>query len=196
MTRLALAVFVFLVLLPVSFMGIWFYDGKTIGRLEERIAEVKTATVPLRFMLLSRGDEGISARFRFYDADDNEISVFERSWQGKELNIDCLVLPFGSRTFVFPISVYTELLPPSKGTELSPYYVRRGMPLIYESSALSARERKIIKKIFKGVQNEKHRSRKHWGTAVHDIQSLSVFEVGAIYSLVVRPTGGIELIRE
>lgn len=193
-----------LLLLSIAVAGtmafIWWQQGSTIERLEERIARMKTATVPLRFMVLSRG-ENISARFRFYDADGNEIASFERAWRGSELSIDSVMVPVKDRWLAFPSRVYTELIPPSRGTELFNYYDRNGFPLIHDSAALDERDRTLLSELFGRVRlpsfsENAYEGRRSWGSVVHDIRNLASFEVGAVYSLVVRESGGMEIIRE
>ncbi len=194
------------ILLLCSVLGVgaiaflWWQQGTTLERLEERIARIKTASIPLRFMVLSRG-ENISARFRFYDADGNEIASFERAWRGSELSIDSVMVPVEGRWLAFPSRVYTELIPPSRGTLLFDYYERDGFPLIHDSAGLEAKDRSILSELFARVrspsfQESDREGRRSWGSVVHDIRNLSSFEVGAIYSLVVRPSGGMEIVRE
>ena len=183
-----------------------------IARLEDRIDLLKTQFVPLRFMVLSRSDAAVSARFRFYDADGNEISSFERSWNGSELSIDSLVVPVGARALVFPSRVFTDLVPPRRGTELFAYYDRDGFPAIFQSAALDRTARSALTDLFGRVRSAERGDgggvedrpvsradrllRGAFGSAVHDLKRLRSFEVGAVYALVARTDGGIEIIRE
>ena len=183
-----------------------------IARLEDRIDLLKAEFVPLRFMVLSRSDAAVSARFRFYDADGAEISSFERSWNGSELSIDSLVVPVGERALVFPSRVFTDLVPPRRGTELFAYYDRGGFPAIFQSAALDRTARSALTDLFGpgrsaprgaettaagGAASRTDRLLKAaFGSAVHDLKRLRSFEVGAVYALVARTDGGIEIIRE
>lgn len=176
-----------------------------IAHLEDRVAYLESSVVPLRFMVLSRSDESVSARFRFYDAGGREIGAFERSWRGSELYIDSVVVPLDERRLVFPSKVFTNATAPRGGTELFGYYDRDGFPGIYAAPSLDRQARDTLKEIFamvkrseRGVDERPTRGALSgaYGNAVHDIRQFSSFEVGAVYALVVRPTGGIELVRE
>ena len=173
-----------------------------ISRLEDRIGQLKAETVPLRFMVLSRSDQAVSARFRFYDADGREIAAFERSWNGSELFIDSIVVPVGGRTLVFPSRVFTETTAPRRGTELFGYYDRDGFPAIFDSASLDGRLRSSLSVLFsrvkrsEGPESEGAALPGSWGNAVHELRRFREFEVGAVYSLTARSTGGIEIIRE
>lgn len=177
-----------------------------ISRLEDRIGQLKAETVPLRFMVLSRSDQAVSARFRFYDADGREIAVFERSWNGSELFIDSIVVPVGGRNLVFPSRVFTETTAPRRGTELFGYYDRDGFPAIFDSASLDGRLRSSLSVLFSRVKRSEGAEGEaggesaalpgSWGNAVHELRRFREFEVGAVYSLTARSTGGIEIIRE
>lgn len=179
-----------------------------IVKLEDRVALLKAETIPLRFMVLSRSDQSVSARFRFYDADGNEIAAFERSWNGSELFIDSIVVPVGGRFLVFPSRVFTEAMAPRSGTGLFDYYDHDGFPAIFDSAGLDGRLRSSLSVLFSRVKRSEGAATEaggggepvaipgSWGNAVHDLRRFREFEVGAVYSLTARSTGGIEIIRE
>ena len=179
-----------------------------ISELEKSIQSTQMITVPLRFMVLSRGDTGISARFKLYNADGREISSFERSWNGTELYIDSLVVPLESGALAFPVRVFTDAVAPRGGTNLFPYYDVDGMPGIYDSSNLDAKKRELLKDLFsklkiaeglygsRGNDTPGGRFFTYFGNAVHDVKQLRQFEIGTIYSLVVHADGGIEILIE
>ncbi len=183
-----------------------------IARLEDRIDFLKAESVPLRFMVLSRSDTSVSARFRFYDAEGVEISSFERSWNGSELSIDSVVVPVGERALVFPSRVFTDAVAPKRGTDLFGYYDRDGFPAIFHSSALDRGARSALSELFSRIRSSERGddpaagNGRPWagdrllkgafGNAVHDLKRFRTFEVGAVYALVARTDGGIEIIRE
>lgn len=181
-----------------------------IARLEERIELLKAESVPLRFMVLSRSDTSVSARFRFYDADGLEISSFERSWNGSELSIDSVVVPVGERALVFPSRVFTDAVAPKRGTELFGYYDRGGFPAIFHSTTLDGMARSALSELFGRIRSSERGDdlvtevlqpgdrllKGAFGNAVHDLKRVRTFEVGAVYVLVARMDGGIEIIRE
>jgi len=173
-----------------------------IAKLEDRLSVLQAASVPLRFMVLSRSDQSISARFRFYDADGREIASFERSWNGSELAIDSVLVPVADTFLAFPSRVFTDSIAPRRGTDLFTYYDKDGFPAIYESSALDASTRKALSILFAQVRSSERYEENgkapkgSFGNAVHDLRRLRGFEVGTIYALVVRANGGIEIISE
>jgi len=181
---------------------------KIIQDLEASIETLKTTTVPLRFMVLSRSDTEISARFRFYNADGKEIASFERSWNGSELYIDSLVVPLKTGALVFPVRAFTNAVAPRGGTNLVSYYDIDDMPGIYDSANLDTKKRQLFKELFiklktaegfygtRTATNSGNKLLTYFGNAVHDIKQLRQFEIGTVYSLVVHTDGGIEILNE
>jgi len=208
--RRILAILLLLALLAAAGAGFLLYRQRAvIQTLEERIDAVTAQTIPVRFMVLSRSDADVSARFRFYDADGKEIASFERSWKGSELAIDSLIVALGKRSLVFPVRVFTDAVAPAKGTELFSYYDRDGVPAILDSTGLDDRTRAALKDLFTRVKAAEVRSadeeasrapdasiRGFFGNAVHDLKRFNRFEIGAVYALVAHADGGIEIIRE
>ncbi len=198
---------IFLVCILASlFLGLRIGGQKAaIAHLEDQIGYLESGVIPLRFMILSRSEESISARFRFYDADGSEVRSFERSWRGSELFIDSVVVSLGKGHLVFPSKVFTNATAPRGGTELFPYYDSDGFPSIYGHTGLDKKGRATFSDLFGKVKRLERNPEESkdaeglsgvYGNAVHDLRQLGGFEVGAVYALVVRPTGGIELIRE
>ncbi len=209
MKKIFIGIIGVVVLIFLIFTLILQYQQYLINKLEGHVEKLKESYIPLRFMVLSRSDASISARFRFYNADGKELAMFEQSWRGSELTIDSLVIPLADTTIVFPVRVFTDAIPPRSGTILFHYYDHSGMPAIYESISLPDETRTLIKKLFnqvkiyEGLVSEEKKTHKEkpvvglFGNAVHDIQQVRKFEVGTIYALVVHTAhGGIEIIRE
>jgi len=179
-----------------------------IKNLEASIETLKITTVPLRFMVLSRSDTELSARFKFYNADGKEIASFERSWNGSELYIDSLVVPLKTGALVFPVRAFTNAVAPRGGTNLMYYYDFNDMPGIYDSVHIDEQKRLLFKELFvklktaeglygsKTTTNSGDKILNYFGNAVHDIKQLRQFEIGTVYSLVVHTDGGIEIMNE
>jgi hypothetical protein len=89
-----------------------------LHRLESVPGALKREYRPLRFMLLSRSDASVSARFFLYDADGREIAAFERSWNGYELDVDTALVPGESGGLAFPVRV-SRCPPDPAGARLS-----------------------------------------------------------------------------
>jgi len=181
---------------------------RIIQNLEASIESLKITTVPLRFMVLSRSDTELSARFKFYNADGREIASFERSWNGSELYIDSLVVPLKTGALVFPVRAFTNAVAPRGGTNLMYYYDVNDMPGIYDSVNIDESKRQLLRNLFVQLKNAEglYGSKSgettggnilnYFGNAVHDIKQLRQFEVGTVYSLVVHTDGGIEILNE
>lgn len=205
-------VFILFLLVSGGFLGFYLVQQKRIIQdLESRIEQVKATTIPLRFMVLSRSDEEISARFKFYSADGKEIASFERAWKGSELAIDTLVVPIKGKFLAFPVRVFTDAIAPNKGTLLFPYYDRDGMPAIFDSPTLDGELRSGLRDLFGALKrmeqfygNPENKNPGPalsvlgtvFGNAVHDINRFWRFEIGIVYDLVVHPDGGIEILPE
>lgn len=197
-----------LVALAVAAALFFQRQQKIIQDLEASIEAVQRVSVPLRFMILSRSDTELSARFKFYNADGKEIASFERSWNGSELYIDSLVVPLRTGALVFPVRAFTDAVAPRGGTNLVYYYDFNDMPGIYDSVHLDATKRQLFKELFtklkiaEGLYGSKITSNpggklvNYFGNAVHDIKQMRQFEIDTVYSLVVHTDGGIEILNE
>lgn len=208
--RRAWLVFIVLLVALTGLLGFYLVQQKKIIQdLERRIDQVKTVTIPLRFMVLSRSNEEISARFKFYSADGKEIASFERAWKGSELAIDTLVVPIKGKFLGFPVRVFTDAIAPNKGTLLFPYYDRDGMPAIFDSPTLDGELRGGLRDLFGalkrieqfyGTTETKGPEPSLWvmgtifGNAVHDVNRFWRFNIGIVYDLVVHADGGIEIL--
>jgi hypothetical protein len=190
-----------------------------LARLEDRAELLDGQSVPLRFTILSRSAETVSARFSFYDAEGTEIAAFERSWKGSELSVEFLAVPVAGRTLAFPARVFAAPSIPRIGTELFTYYDRAGFPAVFDSPALDAKARQALADLFallrswdrlRGDGDESGGNRAEgadgartakalsgiFSDAYRDVRSLRDAEVGAVYALLSRPFDGLELVRE
>lgn len=203
-------------LISLSIIGIVTFgllvvrEGFLVARLEGKIAQLRPASIPLRFQVLSRGGETVSARFSFYDMDGTETAVFERSWNGTELEVESLIVPVSGSYLVFPSRVFTDTTAPGRGTELFTYYDQDGFPTIFGSAKLDRQTRSALVELFTEVKifgrsdpprkarllANLFRLRSYAGNAVYDTKRLRGFELGAVYALVAKSDGKIEIIRE
>jgi hypothetical protein len=181
-----------------------------VARLEEKIALLRPETNPLRFQVLSRSGETVSARFSFHDMDGSQTAVFERSWNGAELEVESIIVPVAGSFLVFPSRVFTDTTAPGRGTELFAYYDQDGFPTIFGSARLDAQTRSALVELFTEVKAFGHsdpsrkttllanvfRLRSFAGNSVYDRRRLRGFELGAGYGLVAKRDGKIEIIRE
>ncbi len=161
-----------------------------------RVAGTVPATmVPVTVTVFGRSADTISARIAFYRPDGTLISSVERSWQGWELAIDCVVVATPARYLVFPFSVLTEKSISRRGNgSLVRQYADDRVPSIYDDPALSSTERATIERVFAIVRTER------WipavfGTLRHARLSIRDFEPNVEYSLRVSSGGKLSLVR-
>lgn len=95
------------------------------------------------------GNGTFSASISFSQPNGKMISSYERSWYGKELYAECIVLSFKKNNLVFPYRLYSDKTKKGTGTTLFPYYTIDGFPAVYNYSFFSQKEKKLIEDIFK-----------------------------------------------
>ncbi len=101
---------------------------------------------------LGQNPESVSANISFFTPSNYLISSYERSWQGWELKIECIVLPLKKGVLVFPHRIYSNRTKFGTGVILFQYYNKKGFPAIYDYGFLSSEEKKAIKTLFKLVK--------------------------------------------
>lgn len=207
-------------------LGAWLLLGLGTARQRERLAALESLEarltaerVPLRFMILSRASDEISARVKLYDLDGKEIAAFERSFRGGELFFDFVVAPLGDGWLAFPRRVFTELTPAQAGVSLLGYYEREGFPGVFGSEGMGRPEREAVSELYRealkaagGLESGEVDAReaaaprpageaakaasRSFGSAVHEVSSLSRFDAGVVYKIVCRAKGGIEIMED
>jgi len=198
----------------------WYWLGWTVDRQKAHIAALESArdrlmsgTVPLRFMVLSRGGGEIRARVRLYDADGSEVAVAEERLPGEELYIDFILVPLadargprdpaaasGEAWAAFPSRLFTDRLPAAEGPSLFGHYDRSGFPAILAAKSQRSDERKLLTRLFAEARRlasgEGSPGSEGFGSAVHELASMARFETGVVYRVVSRPKGGIEIMED
>lgn len=223
-----------LALVLLAALGAWLVLGLGTARQREKIAALESLEarltaerVPLRFMVLSRASDEISARVKLYDLDGRELAAFERSFRGGELFFDFVVAPLGEDWLAFPRRVFTELTPAQAGVSLLGYYEREGFPGVFGSETMGKAEREAVKELYRealraaggsepgseggtggasgegaaagrraGGSEAARLAGRSFGSAVHEVSTLSRFDVGVVYKIVCRSKGGIEIMED
>jgi hypothetical protein len=178
----------------VSFV-IWFASAYLVGggpgeRL--RNIAISESRIPVVLTIFGRSSDTISARLAFFTADGNQAGILERSWQGWELKIDCVVVRSGEGWLVFPFMLYTDETRYGKGIDLVRYYNHKSFPLLFDSSSLDKNSIKALKRVFSLVLSERWMP-SFLGTLHHETVSIRSFEAGAEYSLFVTKEGTLRL---
>lgn len=219
------ALFIFAALAALAYGSFYLLTRAQRGRiasLEESIVALQEETVPLRFMVGDRADGRLSLRLRLYDIAGVEYASGDYELEGELLFLDFLAAPFGQSWLAFPYRIFTERVAPARGLDLSalvmPGYSSAGTAEASPSTAkddagASARgaypsypqshaggpfdeaglaELGRLYAALLGGEPVKG----SFGNAVHDLAELRRFELGAVYKVVVRKKGGIEVMEE
>jgi hypothetical protein len=183
-----------------------------IDYLENLSARLRSETVPVKLMVLSRDDGQIKARLKLYDLAGREVSTIEKSWPGAQLYVDMLLLPFSSESgkaeradswLALPYRVFTDSLSAASGSLLFDAYDSGGFPEVLggvqwtlkEKAALKAAYAKARRLASQGLPASDS-AKGSYGSAVHEVAKLAGFETGTVYKIVSRVKGGIEVLED
>jgi hypothetical protein len=183
-----------------------------IAYLEGLSERLRSETVPLKFMILSREEGQIKARFKFYDLSGREVATIEKAWSGAELYVDMLLIPFSSESekadrpdswLALPYRIFTDSLPAASGTLLFETYDDRGFPGVLRGAAWKPKEEAVIKSAYARALKLASRGLPaadskdgSYGSAVHEAAKVASFEPGVVYKVVCRVKGGVEILEE
>jgi len=192
-----------LLVLAIIFFGIVLvfkfctnYQRKTIAKLEAKIELLKSETIPLKFMIIEKKDSMITFITKFMDMDGNEITKDTFNLKGNELSFDFYSVPFEQkqRYLAFPYKIYTDQIAPNDGILLYSYYDKGGYPMVYVEKDMNKELKEGLKELFTILKEGKETDIKdYFGNMVHDLKYLREFQTGAIYKIVTRTKGGIEV---
>jgi hypothetical protein len=180
--------------LSVLLVALFLFSFVRTGGYSHDLSRLYTVAgrLPITVTVFGRGADTLSARIAFYTPEGDLTGTVERSWSGWELKLDCVVIGGSSGWLVFPFLAYTEETTRGRGVALIPKYVRGSFPSLYESPALSPRERAGLRRIFGIVRTES------WmpaflGSLHHEILTVRVYEPGTEYSVFVTRDGSLRL---
>ena len=191
--------------------GLGSAQKQKIAYLEGLSTRLKSETVPVKFMVLSREGGEIKARLRLYDLARREIAVVEKSWPGGELYIDILLVPVRTGSeggaadawLAFPYRVFTDILPAASGTLLFDAYDSGGFPEVLRGIEWSAKERAALVAAFAAARKgaaaglpSTDSAKGAFGSAVHEVSRLAHFEPEVVYKVVCRVKGGVEVMED
>jgi hypothetical protein len=192
--------------------GISQMQKERIAYLEGLSSRLRSETVNMRFMVLSRDEAGVKARLKLYDLSGKELASIEKTWPGTELYIDMLLLPFSSASdkaerpdswLALPYRVFTDEVAAASGTLLFDSYDSAGFPDVLGGVEWSPGEKAAIKKAFAKARRLAAKGlpaadsvNGSYGSAVHEVARAAAFETGAVYKVVSRVKGGVEILEE
>lgn len=183
----------FVSLIPVLFaIGIFFSALVTSGKGSAVLSRVSVmdGDVPVGMTVFGRSTDTISSRLSFRTADGAPVSTLERSWDGWELRVDCVLVRTEAGWLVFPYSMSTDRTGEGHGVNLLRYYDRAGFPAMYESTRLSPAERLALKRVFSVVRMERWLPR-FFGDVHHEVAVIREFDPNEEYSLHVAKNGSL-----
>jgi hypothetical protein len=188
-----------------------------IASMEENILALQDETVPLRFMVSARAEGRLSLRLRLYDLAGVEYASGDYELEGELLFLDFLAAPFGQSWLAFPYRIFTERVAPAQGLDLSalvmPGYSAPGesgaagaaqsgggsadafLPLSHAGGPFDEAGLAELGRLYAALLGGEP-VKGSFGNAVHDLAELRRFELGAVYKVVVRKKGGIEVMEE
>lgn len=183
---------------------------KKVAELEERVAFMKEDCVPLRFEIVQKKGSEIQVKVSMYDVQTEKkvgrSGTFTLS--GDELHVDSQVIKLSDENFIFfPCGLYTDAMAMADSEKLYALYDENGFPSIYagvvnmkdDGTAVSQDDRVALGKELTGyftlVKNGgESQSAEQYGTAIHELKSISQFKTGFVYELLCHPhTGGVEI---
>ena len=184
--------------------------GKKIAELEDRVAYMKEDCVPLRFEIVQKKNSEIQVKVSMYDVQTEKKVGRSGSFTlaGEELHVDSQVIKLSDENFIFfPCGLYTDAMALTDSEKLYPLYDENGFPSIYggvidaldDGSAVSQDDRVALGKELTGYfslvkDGGESQSTEQYGTAIHELKSISQFKAGFVYELQCHPhTGGIEI---
>jgi hypothetical protein len=183
-----------------------------IDYLENLSTRLRSETVPVKLMVISRDDGQVKARLRLYDLSGKEVAVVEKSWPGTELYVDMLLLPFSSESdkaekadswLALPYRVFTDSLSAASGTLLFDAYDSAGFPEVLRGISWTPKEQAAIKAAYAKARNlaaqglpASDSTKGSYGSAVHEVAKFAGFEPGLVYKVVSRVKGGLEILED
>ena len=192
---------------------------KSVLRLDRLASRLGTGQVPLKISILSTQCGEIRSRLQIYDLSGREIAVMEKAWPGTELDIDMLLIPASSESgsgpratrgavpktdfwLAFPCRIFTDKLGAASGTLLFDAYVGQGFPEVLGGIPWSGKELASLTAAFGAARRRaaalpsRDSATRAFGSAAHEVVRLSRFEIGAVYKVVCRSIGGLEILRD
>ena len=186
----------FCLIFVMFFLGAFSYVyllSKSIEKINlERITSFNYR-IPCSITMFGRSSQTISARINIFSFDSSHFYTLERSWQGWELIFDCVLVQISSGWLVFPYSIYTDVTKSSKGLNITKYYDYKNLPIIYDFSYITEKEKKDLKRIFSFVKAQRILPNFFKTFKVAQI-SIRNFEVGKEYFIKVDTSGHLNIV--
>ena len=192
------------------------YQAAKIAELEDMVATLEEETIPLKFKILDKNDGKITVMIKFLDLNGEIAKEETLELTGEELFFDSQIIKLERKDqknkteeqyMFFPFKIYTDEVAPENGIELCSLYDENDFPAIYKgfdallpevNEKLVLAYSEMIIQTFAYIRaGEFEKLSNQYGSAVHDMEGISEFKKGYLYSVVCHPhTGAVEIMRE
>ncbi len=154
--------------------------------LLEEIEKLKKEYVFMRFKVLNQTEDTI-LDFVLYDITGVEVTNFLLTNKGIDVFVENRVIVLKkSNAIVFPLKIYSETIPPEKGTFIGNYYFVSGEVMLYKSTGKELSD--FINKLYLNESNEYIET--SFNAVLHTLNGV---KTGKSYECFVHINGGLEL---
>ncbi len=193
---------------------------RKIANLENMISDLEEEYTPIKFKMEKKNDSETTLRVLFLDLNGKTIKNEKVTLEGTEVHFDFQVIKLAAgkknkknkslttdQFMFYPYKIYTEKIEPQNGIDLCNIYNENDFPAIFngfeeflteENKKFENAYKEKISQTFVYILNdEMEMLTNQYGSAVHDMQGISEFKKGYVYSVICHPhTGGIEIRRQ
>lgn len=202
----AILVVVLLLGLGAGAIYIWRMSLESeVDNLKEAIAFVQSQYAFAEMKVTGMTADMISVELSIRGISGDVVGSTNLTLPGQDFFLESRILIAAledeQRAFIFPIKVYSDKMPPDTGISVESLYMKEGVPMNYYTSSIKPGmiiAMKNLKLISEGaviyreeVQGEFIKNA--FDSAVHQ-SFLRPFRVGDVYTYVIHPNGGIELL--
>lgn len=156
--------------------------------LFEQIEKLKKEYVFMKFNVLNQSEDTI-LYFALYDINGSEVTNFLLTNKGADVFVENKIIVLKkSNAIVFPLKVYSEIIPPEKGIFIGNYYFVSGEVKLYKSAGSELSD--FINKLYLNESNKNEYIETSFNAVLHTLNGV---KAGKSYECFVHINGGLEL---
>jgi len=165
--------------------------------LENEIETLKSEFVFISFFVNSKREELVDFTLTIYGIDGSTVDRQRLVMDGNDIFIESKVITTkNNKAIVFPIKVFSDIIPSKEGKSLVPFYEKDEFPAIY--TGVETKISNFIKDLFDFYVLEKNISLKRYGLELKNMdvvvhQLSRNVEENKEYECLIHPDGSIEL---
>jgi|YNPMSStandDraft_1061717.scaffolds.fasta_scaffold00005_78 hypothetical protein len=193
-------ILIIIFILVVTFIILFFLDEILLNInlfYEKKIIEIKSQFTPIVIKINNIENGQINYTCKFYDLDGNVIYFIEDEIVGQYFFVDFIVYKKDDNYFFFPYRIFSDVVPPDYGKDITKAYLKDGFPEIYKKKDMDKNYVNKIKDIYKNAINNKNfkEGYKSYGNAIHVIKKVENLNLSSyFYYICFTKKGGIELV--